>query len=443
MLGLLILQRFEADDLQLEATRARETAGIFSVAVEKVMEGSLIATRSLAVMVYQGKGEVPEFSSLASFLLPLYKGAYAVSLAPEGVIRQIKPLDNNLLARDHDLFKMQDRSAVIASLDPNALDITFMGPFNLVQGPLGAIGMLPVFLDDPGGQPRFWGYTVVTLVLPEALENANLPAIEAQGYAYALTGIDPVTGERRVIQRSAAPLSAPQCRDVHVRSTTWQLCVAPLAAPQGSARSVFDIVLVLVGSVMPAWLIYTLLRLRKNRRELQAQAFIDPLTGLANRRFMLAQLEQALALTRRERSCLAVALLDLDGFKAINDQLGHAEGDQVLINVARRLKQEVRVSDLVARLGGDEYVLVMSRVASRAQCEAVLARVVQAIAAPLELASGTVEVRASIGAMLYRGEHDTDCSALLKEADEAMYRAKQAGKNCYVLVDDRASPGPP
>lgn len=440
LLGWTLIARFDDETRRMDRVRTGEVAMTFALSVEKVLTSSLSATRTLAVLVYQGKGQVPDFAALARFLLPLYKGAYALSLAPDAVIRQIEPLDRNLLVRDHDLWEHQDRSQLLRTLESKDSRIQFMGPFKLIQGPIGAIGMLPVFLPDAKGQTRFWGYTVVTLTLPEALEDANLGAIEAQGYAYQLTGIDAETGELRVLQRSAAAVVEGLCRDVQIEATAWTLCVAPLPRWQNQARHYVDFGLVVLGSAWLAWLVHALLSRRERRAELVRQALFDPLTGLANRRLMVERLTQAREQAHRQGTVFTVALLDLDGFKAVNDSFGHAQGDQVLVVTAERLLKEIRSSDTLARLGGDEFVLIMEGLPGREVSERVLERLLRAVREPLALEGGTAQVHASIGVVVSDSLPADDGDSVLRQADAAMYEAKRRGKNCYVFASDLAGP---
>lgn len=440
LLGWTLITRFDDETRRMDRVRTGEVAMTFALSVEKVLESALSATRTLAVMVYQGKGQVPDFTALARFLLPLYKGAYALSLAPDAVIRQIESLDRNLLVRDHDLWEHQDRGKLLQTLESKDSRIQFMGPFKLIQGPIGAIGMLPVFLPDHQGQTRFWGYTVVTLTLPEALEDANLAAIEAQGYAYRLTGLDPETGELRVLQQSTAAVTDGLCRDIRIEATVWSLCVAPLPRWRNQARHYVDFGLVVLGSAWLAWLVQALLSRRERRAELVRQALFDPLTGLANRRLMVERLTQAREHAHRQGSVFTVALLDLDGFKAVNDSFGHAQGDQVLVVTAERLLKEIRSSDTLARLGGDEFVLIMEDLPGREVSERVLERLLRAVREPLALEGGTAQVYASIGVVISDSLPADDSDSVLRRADAAMYEAKRRGKNCYVFASDLPSP---
>ena len=168
---------------------------------------------------------------------------------------------------------------------------------------------------------------------------------------------------------------------------------------------------------------------RKEREErIQALAFFDELTGLPNRRLLLDRLGVAIASAHRHVSGLAVMFLDLDLFKGINDTLGHAVGDQVLVATARRLQQCVREGDTVARIGGDEFVILLPEIDDPASASEFAERVIAVVGEPLPLADKVLAVTASLGFALYPDD-GRDPEALLKRADEAMYQAKQLGRN--------------
>ena len=160
----------------------------------------------------------------------------------------------------------------------------------------------------------------------------------------------------------------------------------------------------------------------------------DVLTGLPNRAYLSDLLNQALAYSRREGIPLAVCMLDLDGFKAVNDGYGHAIGDLLLVEVAQRLKHILRGGDAVARLSGDEFVLILRDVDEDRQLHAALRRVLQALAAPYGVREHRLSLSASIGVTLYP-QDDEDADTLVRHADQAMYVAKQRGRNRYHLFD--------
>ncbi|QID16733.1 diguanylate cyclase [Nitrogeniibacter mangrovi] len=154
----------------------------------------------------------------------------------------------------------------------------------------------------------------------------------------------------------------------------------------------------------------------------------DALTGLPNRQVLADHQRLAMAHAQRTGSLLGVCFLDLDGFKAVNDSFGHEAGDELLRQIARRIKAQLRAGDTVVRLGGDEFVLLLVDLDALAECEGILMRVLTAIAQPVALDGHQARVTASIGVAVYPND-GLGADRLLRDADEAMYRAKAAGKN--------------
>ena len=161
-------------------------------------------------------------------------------------------------------------------------------------------------------------------------------------------------------------------------------------------------------------------------RELEYLALHDPLTGLANRALFAEQLEQAWAQHRRHARGLCVLALDLDGFKQVNDTYGHSAGDELLVETARRLRHTVRDGDTVARLGGDEFTVLLPE-ASSAEAEVIAERIHTGLAAPMEIDGQLLTTATSIGIGEALDRHDHP-EELLREADAALYAAKEAGK---------------
>src|SRR5690606_30842298 len=153
--------------------------------------------------------------------------------------------------------------------------------------------------------------------------------------------------------------------------------------------------------------------------QLTHQAFHDPLTGLANRALFLDRVAHALSLMSRHRQTLAVLFVDLDGFKNINDSLGHAAGDALLAMIAKRLLTCVRSADTVARLGGDEFAFLIEDATDEHSAAAVAERVAEAVRQPIELEGKEVVITASIG--IATAGLDGCAAHLLRAADMAMY----------------------
>ena len=170
--------------------------------------------------------------------------------------------------------------------------------------------------------------------------------------------------------------------------------------------------------------------LKSVQRELQLLARHDSLTGLPNRHHFDELLGQALRRAQRSGSALSLLFLDIDKFKSINDGLGHAMGDAVLQEFARRLQRSVRVTDTVARLAGDEFVIILEGLGSEAEPANVAAKIVAAMGVPFELQGQRLQVSTSIGLAQHRGGATT-AAELLARADAALYQAKAAGRNTF------------
>ena len=168
---------------------------------------------------------------------------------------------------------------------------------------------------------------------------------------------------------------------------------------------------------------------RQHQAEIERLAHYDPLTGLPNRRLLLDRLRQSLAQASRHDRAIALLFLDLDGFKQINDGFGHAVGDEVLRNVAARLKDCVRKGDTIARLGGDEFVVVLPQVHTRDDAALVAEKILRALTAPMERIDAVIGT--SIGIALMPADGKDDAESLMRKADTAMYSAKEAGRSCY------------
>jgi diguanylate cyclase (GGDEF)-like protein/PAS domain S-box-containing protein len=174
--------------------------------------------------------------------------------------------------------------------------------------------------------------------------------------------------------------------------------------------------------------------LKETQARLEKMAHYDHLTGLPNRALFASRLEEAMASVTRHGNLLAVALLDLDRFKPVNDAHGHEMGDRLLIEIAQRLDACMRTGDIVARLGGDEFVLLIQDIGEAAELWPFLHRVQAIFETPVRIDGHVFDITSSLGATLFPNDPG-DADALLRHADQAMYLAKQAGRNRYHLFD--------
>lgn len=175
--------------------------------------------------------------------------------------------------------------------------------------------------------------------------------------------------------------------------------------------------------------------LKRHQRQLEHVAHFDGLTGLPNRVLFSDRLRQAMHWAQRNKTTLALAYIDLDGFKAINDRLGHDVGDKLLSQLANRLQRSIREQDTLARLGGDEFVILMPDTGPLRSLMPVLQHLLEQISDEFDLEGERLAVSGSLGVTLYPQPEDVDADQLLRQADQAMYQAKLAGKNRYQLFD--------
>jgi len=177
-------------------------------------------------------------------------------------------------------------------------------------------------------------------------------------------------------------------------------------------------------------------------RQLEEFAYIDPLTGLTNRRWFQEQADNALERCQRHKSNLALLLIDLDNFKKINDELGHSVGDDVLKTIAKRLKATFRQTDSIAhaqmdaaRFGGDEFILLLEDIRSSHDVKKAAQRVLDEVHEPIHSGKQLIEPSCSLGIAFYPADGNT-IATLIRRADVALYRAKDSGKNNFQFYDD-------
>lgn len=180
-------------------------------------------------------------------------------------------------------------------------------------------------------------------------------------------------------------------------------------------------------------------KLKENEAHIRSLAYFDPLTNLPNRRLFYDRLGMALAHAHRNKGRLAVIFVDLDHFKQVNDDQGHTAGDTLLQEVARGLQEVVREDDTVARIGGDEFVIVLSGISGREYVLEIVERIIERIKQPSQLTDDYTQVTCSLGVSIYP-EDGVDVETLIQNADTAMYRAKELGRNCHQLYSSTFSP---
>ena len=227
-----------------------------------VFEKGLSACYALAALVREGKGTVANFDKVATEMLPFYQGVSELALAPGGVIRDVVPLAGNEKAVGLDLLKnpAQSKEALLARDTGKPV---FAGPLKLVQGGTGIVVRFPIFLDDAGGKPAFWGYALVVMRVEDVLKAIDLGELRREGYAYTLWRINPNTGQKQIVDSSTGlDVLDPVESNLKVSNATWVLGVAPVEGWRDAQAIWFRSVLGLIFSALLAYLVKLLLELR-------------------------------------------------------------------------------------------------------------------------------------------------------------------------------------
>ena len=248
-----------------------DMAGDHGQALQRAIELALSANNALGALVQQGKGQVPQFEEIATQMLPFYPGITALGLSPQGVIRQVVPLKGNEKLLGFDQFRSPAQAEEsVRTRDSGRL--TLAGPMELAQGGLGVVGRQPVYLDDANGQPQFWGFTNVTIRLPELLAAARLPELAQRGYRYRLWRVRPDNGQEQTIAASSPP-PGPRAvgRPLTLPNGQWTLSLAPSEGWGNPAVMALRCTLGLLFALTMAYLTHLLRALKRHERGLSEQ----------------------------------------------------------------------------------------------------------------------------------------------------------------------------
>jgi diguanylate cyclase (GGDEF)-like protein len=310
-------------------------------------------------------------------------------------------------------------------------DPVLAGPWPTHSGKRGLTCVLPVWVARDG-VPRLWGATTLTLDFDALLEDAGLPALE-NDLLVTIRGRDAMGPAGAFIHGGETPMAVYAVRvPTFVPGGSWLISAIPRGgwgiAPWWLTQAG------LIGLAVTAFATLAVYRILRDRLRIRTLAGVDPLTQLPNRSAALRRLNYLIGRGQRAHRAFAVFNIDLDGFKPINDTLGHAAGDEVLSVVGRRLRQSVRGTDTIARMGGDEFLLLIDDddADSDERLLAYAQRIRAVLAETVVVAGQALRVGASIGVAAYP-RHGLDAAALLREADSAMYRAKR-GKGLGVAL---------
>lgn len=459
ILGAYWIQQIETKaNILNEQVYAEKRVKDAAAALSSSMIVRLNLTSSLSAFVTTRREfSTQEFDNFASMLQRDLPGVMSLQLAPNGIVTYLTDIERNKKALGHNLLADPKRRA-LAERSIRERSYIIAGPINLIQGGRAIIARKPIFLPSQNGNSEnFWGFATVLIDI-DSLLRAPLLNDLSHDFKVAIRGKDGLGAKGEVFVGVQPTFdSALAIADVQLPNALWQLVVADNRShsPSGFIMSYWYWVLNVVAAAFSSVFVYSILdrprqlelKISKatnslanevqNRINAEEQARHmaqhDSLTRLPNRRLFDELSKLAIATAKREGVSRAVLFIDIDGFKQINDSLGHSAGDQVLIAIAERLLERVRESDIVARFGGDEFVVLLTENSDVAGARRVASQIIDVISEPFDIGSDTARVGASIGIALYP-DHGAGIEALLKKSDAAMYLAKKSGKNCCKLA---------
>lgn len=429
-ISLLILSGFVATEYvvrlaeqrvtQVRTLEATATLAQMRAQLESEINSVLYLSRGLisyiAVQPEYDPERWAELSAEVAHESPLVRN---IGLAPDNVMRFVYPQAGNEQALGLDYRNTPDQwPAVERSIASGKL--TLAGPLELKQGGQGIVARSPIYFRD-GEERRYWGLASIVLDFPRLLQQAGVSA-SVEHFDIAIRGRDGLGDAGEVFFGSASVFTSPIVEmTVHFPNGRWVMAArssASASSPVVYIRlAAWILILVLTGLFL---LLFRLYRLSHH------QSVSDSLTGLANRRLLLSRAEYLAQLHGRTGQGFALFFVDLNRFKQVNDQYGHHVGDQLLIEAARRLKQQVRQSDTLARNGGDEFILLQPGVESSdvlpiaAKLEAMMDR-------PFVIEGHELQISASVGCAVCP-QDVSSVEGVINLADSRMYERKQERK---------------
>lgn len=391
--------------------------------------GLLYKAEALAALVIQDGGEITDFERVAAILIN-DPSILNILIAPGGIVSRVYPEASNESLVGFNLFGAGagNKEALLAR---DSGRLTLGGPFMLAQGGQALVGRLPVFFSESTGSRRFWGLVSVTLRYPEALVSVNLEDIGKLGFSSEIWRINPDTGQKQVILRSGdQPLIDPIERAFTILNTEWSISVASTTPWYQRMSLISYFMIALFISLLVGVLGQNYADTLHMKSIMEGMAMCDPLTGLPNRRGLFQKMEEEIRHAKSFGFCFAVAYMDLNSFKEINDTYGHGLGDTVLRETAYRISDTLGEGHTLARLGGDEFIALV-RYEDEEELYVLCKKIEGRMSKPMRVDDRTsLTLSVSIGFAFFPRD-GVESDALMHQADTAMYEAKRKVYECH------------
>ncbi|AKH19771.1 diguanylate cyclase domain-containing protein [Sedimenticola thiotaurini] len=414
--------------------------------LESAFNSTIYLNRALSIIITAENGISQEkFHRIARELMDDNPYVHNVAVAEGYVIKLVYPLATNkaILGLDYTQIPSQ-YDAVKRAIDTRKTVVA--GPLELVQGGRAFINRTPIFKSSFSGKADsgdFWGIASMVIDMDAIFKFADLPEPGAR-YRIAIRGKDGLGVDGEVFYGDPALFEQDaQLMDVTYPNGSWQL-----AAVQTSDHSPLteNLLWIMIFGVLTSLLVAVLtVIIYRNSLRIKHIAMHDQLTRLPNRLLFDERVSQALAHAKRHQEQVAIAVLDLNKFKPVNDTYGHLAGDYVLQQVASRIRTTLRQEDIVARTGGDEFTILLVGINSLQDINIIATKLADRLHEPFIWKGQKLSVGVSIGIALYP-THGDDLTELFHHADIAMYQAKHAPDTSWLLagqpMENQASDAP-
>ncbi|MCP4126187.1 MAG: sensor domain-containing diguanylate cyclase [Gammaproteobacteria bacterium] len=423
---------------QMERLRSETTERVATIRaqLEGEINSTLHLTRGLiAYVATHPEVDDHEFTQLSTEIFSVGRNIRNIGLAKDNIITHMYPLAGNEAALGMDYRKNPKQwPAVKKAMNLNGTVVA--GPVNLIQGGSAFIARTPIYTRSGVSgllhrhKPQFWGIASIVIDLQPLFQAAGISKT-IDGMDFALRGKDGLGADGALIFGNKGLFDSESVlQSVTLPNGSWQIAALPHGGWAANIKSLWlprlsgwAIALILGG------MLAALLCTRAINRHL---ALYDHLTKLPNRRLAEDRLEQMIVRSHREQSTFTLFYIDLDGFKQINDRYGHKVGDNLLIEVAKRMQASMRSIDTIARIGGDEFVILADGVGEEKEIARIKQNIMRNLSGFVFIDGQKIELLASMGCATFPEDGGT-MDELLKVGDNKMYNNKQ--RNSVQQVD--------
>ncbi|MGI5058210.1 sensor domain-containing diguanylate cyclase [Treponema pectinovorum] len=387
------------------------------------MKKSIYINDVISSLLIETDGNISKFEKIIEKIILNNPSIERIQLAPKGIITDSFP-PSVYDKKGKNMFE-SPITKESSNKSMNTREAYLLGPITFDSGKIILISGKPIFLESKNDAESFWGFSIIHLGVSNLFSKASLEFLNNSGYAYSLWRADPKTGTIQYIAKNTTTSIKNPCETVFaVADTWWTLSTAPKDGWINPRFMIFEILVALILSISISFGTVFVLSIKDREAVLENLSYRDSLTNLYNSRKFLMTLRD-LSKTQKPYTLI---YMDLNGFKNINDTLGHEAGDKVLIIVARRLCNCIKENDAAFRIGGDEFTIILQGANSSKFIEDIIQRIRTSIGREIVLDTTRLKMQCSAGYSRCPDE-SRDFEELIKIADKNMYLDKKRFAN--------------